>query len=77
MKTNTAEANRIEFQCTKESAEVFREWLKTNGRENTIAACCGTITAAIGMLTHLCGEREACQYIQRKADGIIDSELPR
>ena len=78
MKTKTIEqikADKIEFDCAKESAAVFHEWLQAKGREQTIAACVGTVTAAIGMLQNLCGEKETYDYLQRKADETVKPRL--
>lgn len=71
----TKTADQIQFQCAKESADVFHEWLKATNKDSTIAACCGTITAAIGMLEHLCTEREVYFYLQAKADAAIKPRL--
>ena len=74
---NMATEGEIQFKATRDTADALYEWRMKHGQEKAIAAACGMITAAIGMLVHLCGEREAYKYIQRKADGIIEPELPR
>ena len=70
-------AGEIQFCATRDTADALYEWRMKHGKEKCIAACCGMITASIGMLVHLCGERSTYDYLQRKADKLIEPELPR
>lgn len=65
----------IQFRAARDTSDALSRWKTEHGKEKAIAAACGMITASIGLLVHLCGERETYNYLQAKTDQVIKPRL--